>query len=126
MPSLNRCCRPKHACAKLRRVAPRTKPRTDLVKTEDVEYHFRCASGAKAIYREEVWGGRTGEVIKYNLALIHHSSCQHDHGRLVGYDNAHGHHERHFMGETQAVEFVSYEQTLKTFLDEVRHYRETT
>lgn len=102
------------------------KPKADLIKTEDVEYHLRCTSGAKAIYREEVWEDLEGKVVKYNLAFIHHGACQQDHGRLVGYDNAHGYHERHFMGEVQAVEFVSYEQTLKRFQDEVRHHRETT
>lgn len=109
-------------------MAPGTqsKPKRDLVKTEDVEYHLRCASGAKAIYREEVWEDCRGRVVKYNLAFIHHRACQQDHGRLLGYDNAHGRHERHFMGKAQAVQFVGYEQTLKRFQDEVRHYREAT
>lgn len=98
----------------------------DLIKTEDVEYHFRCASGAKAIYREEVWENEAGTVVKYNLAFIHFGVIQQDHGRVVGYDNAHGHHERHFMGEAREVEYVSYDITLRKFQGEVRHYRETT
>ena len=123
-----RCCTWRHTCTKLSGVAQRTKskPKPDLVKTEDVEYQLRCASGARAIYREEVWEDRTGRVVRYNLAFIHHEACQQDHGRLVGYDNAHGSHERHFMSETHTVEFISYEQTLEAFQDEVRHYRETT
>ena len=109
-------------------VTPKAKERkkADPVKTEDVEYHLRCASGAKAIYREEVWEDEAGKVVKYNLAFIHFGVCQQDHGRVVGYDNTHGHHERHFMGEAQEVEFVSYDITLRKFQDEVRHYRETT
>jgi hypothetical protein len=97
-----------------------------LVKTEDVEYHLRCASGAKAVYREEVWEDANGEVLKYNLAFIHFGVYQQDNGRVVGYDNAHGRHERHFMGQVQEVDFVSYEATLTKFQTEVRHYRETT
>ncbi len=99
---------------------------SSLLKTEDVEYHFRCASGAKVIYREEVWEDETGKVVKYNLAFIHFGVCQQDHGRVVGYDNAHGHHERHYMGKSHEVGFVSYDVTLRKFQDEVRHYRETT
>ncbi|MBW4040214.1 MAG: transcriptional regulator [Acidobacteria bacterium] len=97
-----------------------------FIKTEDVEYHLRCASGAKAIYREEVWEDEAGNVVKYNLAFIHFGICPQDHGRAVGYDNAHGRHERHFMGEVREVEFVSYEATLRRFQAEVRRYRETT
>ena len=122
------CCAARNSCRKLENVAPKTKERkrSDLVKTEDVEYHLRCASGAEAIYREEVWENEAGKVAKYNLAFIHFGVYQHDHGRVVGYDNAHGHHQRHFMGEAQVVEFVSYDTTLSRFQDEVRHYRETT
>jgi hypothetical protein len=109
-------------------VASRAKQRSGsaLIKTEDVEFHLRCASGAKAIYREEVWEDEAGDVVKYNLAFIHFGICLQDHGRAVGYDNAHGRHERHFMGKVQEVEFVSYEATLRRFQDEVRRYRETT
>lgn len=65
-------------------------------------------------------------VVKYNLAFIHFGVCQQDHGRVVGYDNAHGRHERHFMGEVQEVEFTSYEVTLTRFQSEVRYYKGTT
>ncbi|MDP2831905.1 MAG: hypothetical protein Q8Q28_01125, partial [Pseudomonadota bacterium] len=30
-------------------------------------------------------------------------------GRVVGYDNAHGTHHRHYMGAVMPVEFVSFE-----------------
>ena len=106
--------------------SPKERNKSDLVKTEDVEYHLRCASGAKAIYREEVWEDGTGKVVKYNLAFIHFGVFQLDHGRVLGYDNAHGQHEHHFMGEVEQVEFVSYDVTLRKFQDEVRHFRETT
>ena len=69
---------------------------------------------SEAIYREEMWEVRTGRVVKYNLAFNHREACQHDQGRLVGYDNAAGYHDRHFMSEAHAV-FISYEQTLKRF-----------
>lgn len=64
-------------------------------------------------------------IVKYNLAFIHFGMCQVDHGRVVGYDNAHGFHERHFMDQVEPVEFTSYGETLKRFQAEVAHYRET-
>lgn len=111
-------------------MAPRTRKARqtksgDTTKVTDVEFHFRCLSGAEAIYREEVYVDSAGRVTKYNLAFIHFGVCQVDHGRVVGYDNAHAVHERHFMGEVETIEFTSYEETLKRFQAEVRHYRET-
>lgn len=91
----------------------------------DVEFRFRCTSGEEAIYREEVYADSAGRVAKYNLALIHFGQCQMDHGRVVGYDNAHGRHERHFMGEVDVFEFTTYKEVLERFITEVRHYRET-
>jgi len=51
----------------------------------------------------------SGRVVRYNLAYINHTMCQSDNGRVVGFDNAHGFHHRHFMGEIEPVGFVSFE-----------------
>ena len=32
-----------------------------------------------------------------------------DNGRVVGYDNQHGHHHRHYFGVVAAVEFTSFD-----------------
>lgn len=69
----------------------------------------------------EVWGyvdkGKT-VVTRYNLAYINPAVCPVDHGRVLGFDNAHDYHHRHFMGEVQAVEFISYEATVERFQQE--------
>jgi hypothetical protein len=69
----------------------------------------------------EVWGyqekGKT-VVTRYNLAYINHSMCHVDNGRVLGFDNAHDYHHRHYMGEVTAVEFNSYEATLERFQEE--------
>jgi hypothetical protein len=109
-------------------VAPEseTKRRKTFMTTKvtDVEFHIRCSSGAEAIYREEVYVDVANRVVKYNLAFIHFGVFQKDHGRVVGYDNAHGDHERHFMGNVEKVTFTSYKDTLERFSAEVKHYRE--
>ena len=61
--------------------------------------------------------GRT-VVTRYNLAYINHTIHQGDNGRALGFDNAHDYHHRHYMGEVQAVDFVSYEATLERFQQE--------
>ena len=56
-----------------------------------------------------------GKVVRYNLAYINHSVFQGDNGRVVGYDNAHDFHHRHFMGAVEPVEFKSFEDIEERF-----------
>ncbi len=60
-----------------------------------------------------------GEVVRYNLAFIHHHLCRVDNGRVLGYDNAHEVHERHWMGSVNQVAFQNYKETFNTFIAEV-------
>jgi hypothetical protein len=69
----------------------------------------------------EVWGyqqGKTSKVTRYNLAYINHEISKKDHGRVLGYDNAHDYHHRHYMGAIEPVSFESYEQILERFQEE--------
>jgi Family of unknown function (DUF6516) len=59
--------------------------------------------------RREVWEDETGKIIRYNLAYINLKVYSGDNGRVIGFDNRHGSHHRHFMGEVEPVEFVSFE-----------------
>lgn len=64
-----------------------------------------------------------GNVIRYGLAYINHSLHPGDNGRVLGYDNAHGFHERHFKGQSEVIAFDSYENVAERFLNEVRLLR---
>ncbi|MCB1887829.1 MAG: hypothetical protein KDH20_09505 [Rhodocyclaceae bacterium] len=66
--------------------------------------------------RREVWvDERTGQVTRYNLAYINHSLCTADNGRVVGYDNAHDGHHRHYFGVVEPIDFVSFEDIEERF-----------
>jgi hypothetical protein len=95
------------------------KPRKVVDETTQV----RCVLG-KGTIREEVWQDSRGVLVKYNLAFINHSLCAEDQGRVLGYDNNHGHHHRHYAGAEEKFSFVSYEKLLERFLDEVRRLRQ--
>ena len=58
-------------------------------------------------------------VIAYSLAHINHGRCAVDNGRVLGYDDSHGHHHRHFMGKVEAVKFSSYPALVERFIAEV-------
>jgi hypothetical protein len=72
-----------------------------------------------ASLREEVWQAEEGVVTRYNLAYINPRVCRKDNGRVLGYDNRHGEHHRHFMGEVEPIEFTSYERLADRFHREV-------
>lgn len=71
------------------------------------------------VLRREVWiEGKTGAVTRYNLAYINHNIFSGDNGRVLGFDNKHGFHHKHFMGTVEEVTFESYEATEQRFQDE--------
>ena len=76
------------------------------------------------IVRIQVDYSRAGRVLRYSLSLIDLSSSL-DNGRIVGYDNAHGQHHRHYFGRMDRVEFESYERLEGQFEAQVHQYLET-
>jgi hypothetical protein len=76
------------------------------------------------IVRIQIDYSRAGSLLRYSLSLIDLSSSL-DNGRIVGYDNAHGQHHRHYFGRVNRVEFESYEKLESQFEAQVRQYLET-
>lgn len=66
--------------------------------------------------RYEVWQNN-GVVTRYNLAYINHLIYSGDNGRVLGYDNRHGHH-RHFMGKVESLELSGFEEIEQRFEQE--------
>ena len=88
------------------------------VKTVSAEINPLKGKRKGALLKEEVWF-EGGKVVAYNLAYVNLKRCQVDHGRVLGYDNSHGYHHRHFMGSVEAVHFTTYAAHLKRFMKEV-------
>lgn len=80
---------------------------------------FKLKSGSGGgVLSFEVWGYVSGGktvVTRYNLAYINRLIFQKDNGRVLGFDNAHGFHHKHYMGKVIPVTFISYEKTLERF-----------
>lgn len=89
-----------------------------ITKTVHTEYVLtRPRKGAKL--KEEVWQTEDGEVVRYSLAYINHRICGVDSGRVLGYDNSHEYHHRHFMGTVEPIEFDNYKSLSARFHAEV-------
>ena len=79
------------------------------------DYHKISDKRGNGQLRREVWADKQGKVTRYNLAYINQHIHQGDNGRVVGYDNQHGYHHRHYFGKVEKVEFVCYENIEKRF-----------
>lgn len=88
------------------------------IKTVSMEVYPLKGKRKGAVLKDEVWY-EDGEVVAYNLAYINLKLCRVDHGRVLGYDNSHGFHHRHFMGKVETIEYISYDDLLKRFIEEV-------
>ena len=67
------------------------------------------------VLRREVWVDEKGKVTRYNLAYINAKEFAEDNGRIVGYDNAHDYHHRHYYGKVHKVKFVNFQQIEESF-----------
>lgn len=83
-------------------------------KVIDEAHHFSRKRG-NGQQRREVWVDAAERVTRYSLAYINHDLYAGDHDRVVGYDNQHGWHHRHWFGTVSAVDFVSFEHTESLF-----------
>jgi len=82
------------------------------------ERHMISRKRGNGVLRREIWIDSRGLVTRYNLAYINFSIFSGDNGRVLGYDSQHGYHHRHFMGEIESVEFVSFEDVEAQFESE--------
>lgn len=61
---------------------------------------------------------------RYSLTYVNANFFAKDNGRVLGYDNCHGHHHRHFKGAVEPVDFVSMEKISELFEIEWRKIHE--
>lgn len=92
------------------------------IKTVSERYILPKRRGGGLI-KIEVWEDAAGSLVKYSLAYINHQICGKDNGRVLGYDNSHGYHHKHFFGEISPVEsFSTYEDLLARFEKEIKEF----
>ncbi|MDP2787333.1 MAG: DUF6516 family protein [Pseudomonadota bacterium] len=93
-------------------------PKENLLEQDRFELKAKSGGG---LLSYEVWGyveKSVTVVTRCNLAYINHSIYQGDNGRVLGFDNAHGYHHRHHLGNVEAVEFENYAAIAERFQQE--------
>ena len=84
-------------------------PASNDAKIIDDEFIISRRRG-NGVLRREVWVDASGKVTRYNLAYVNHRISHVDNGRVIGYDNHHGRHHRHYMGRVESMDFTSFEE----------------
>ena len=75
------------------------------------------------ILKIEAWENEKGEIVKYSMAYINHLIFSDDNGRVLGYDNTHNFHHKHYFGEISEIsDFISYENLLDRFQNEIKEF----
>ncbi len=93
-----------------------------LLVDETLSLHKSKGNGT---LKRRVWVDEDDEVTRYSLAYINHHIHTGDNGRVLGYDNAHNYHHRHYMGETEPVNFKNFEDIEIRFQQEFEVIHET-
>jgi hypothetical protein len=65
--------------------------------------------------REEVWVDERDLIVRYHLAFLLPHRLGAGNGRVLGFDNAHGVHERHYLGDVKQVSLQTTRATAKRF-----------
>ncbi len=66
-----------------------------------------------------------GKLGRYSLTYVNINISNVDNGRILGYDNNHGYHHKHYMGKIEKVDFKSFEDIKNRFENEWRELHDS-
>lgn len=93
-----------------------------LRKVADEKFPVKAKRGGGLI-KIEAWEDSEEKIVKYSIGYINHFIYPDDNGRVLGYDNTHGYHHKHYMGEIFSIDdFVSYHELVERFEKEVKEF----
>ena len=91
------------------------------LKVIDEKYIVPTVLGGGVI-KFEAWECEE-QIVKYNMAYINQNIFADDNGRVVGYDNAHDFHHKHYKGKIMELnDFISYEDQVRKFREDIKEF----
>ena len=79
------------------------------------ETHIIPRSKGNGILKRQIWQDNSGNITRYSLVYINFRLCGVDNGRVLGFDNTHGYHHKHYMGTIEPVLFKNFENIEEMF-----------
>ena len=96
--------------------------RTIYTKVVSEQFPINAKRGG-GILKFEAWENEKGETVKYSMVYINHLLFSEDNGRVLGYDNTHDFHHRHYFGKISEVsDFKSYQDLVDRFEREIKEF----
>jgi len=98
------------------------KAKTKFKKVISEQFPVNPKNGG-GILKIEAWENEKEEIVKYSMAYINHLIFSDDNGRVIGYDNTHNFHHKHYFGKISEVsDFISYENLVDRFEKEIKEF----
>lgn len=95
----------------------------DKVLAVDSTYVISSRKGNGRLIRK-VWVNKQKDIVKYSLVYVNFRIFQGDNGRVLGYDNDHGYHHKHYLGKIMPITFTSFaaiESSFETEFEEIHN-----
>jgi len=74
------------------------------------------------IIKFEAWEYEN-HIVKYNMVYVNKNIFPNDNGRVMGYDNSHNFHHKHYFGEIYELDdFVNYQELVQRFKNDIKEF----
>jgi len=74
------------------------------------------------IIKFEAWEHEK-KIVKYDMAYINKNIFPKDNGRVMGYDNSHNFHHKHYLGQiTELDDFANYQDLVQIFKNDIKEF----
>ncbi len=91
------------------------------IKVIDEQFIVPTEKGG-GIIKFEAWEYKD-QVVKYNMVYVNKRIYPNDNGRVMGYDNSHNFHHKHYFGEiTELDDFVNYQKLVQRFKNDIKEF----
>jgi hypothetical protein len=93
----------------------------NYIKVIDEKFIVPIDKGG-GIIKFEAWE-HENHVVKYNMVYINKNIFPNDNGRVMGYDNSHNFHHKHYFGQiTELDDFVNYQELVQRFKNDIKEF----
>ena len=93
----------------------------NYTKIIDEQFIIPYAKGG-GIIKFEAWEYEN-LIVKYNMVYINKNVFPNDNGRVMGYDNSHNFHHKHYFGQiTELDDFVNYQELVQRFKNDIKEF----
>ena len=93
----------------------------NYIKVIDEKFIVPIHKGG-GIIKFEAWEYEN-HIVKYNMVYINKNIFPNDNGRVMGYDNSHNFHHKHYFGEIYELDdFINYQELVQRFKNDIKEF----